>query len=194
MRSVLSCICGLLLWPLTLSAKTPATETMYLSGHDTDDPVTWEFRCSDGMNSGKWTEIEVPSCWEQQGFGAYTYGRFYLDKNARPSSETGEYRHSFRVPSEWKGKTVRIVFEGVMTDTSVRINGKSAGSTHQGGFTSFGYDISRLLRYGGENTLEVLVKKESDNRSVNAAERRADWWLFGGIYRRCISRRSPPAT
>lgn len=27
------------------------------------------------------------------------------------------------------------------------------------------------------------MKKQSADKSVNAAERRADWWLFGGIYR-----------
>lgn len=164
-------------------AENIETQIMYLSGHDADDPVEWDFRCSDGHNSGKWTHIDVPSCWEQQGFGNYTYGRFYLDKTAKPSSETGEYRRTFSIPSDWKGNTVKLVFEGVMTDTSVKINGKSAGSTHQGGFTAFSYDISNLLKYGGENTIEVFVKKESDNKSINAAERRADWWLFGGIYR-----------
>lgn len=29
----------------------------------------------------------------------------------------------------------------------------------------------------------MKVAKESANRSINAAERKADWWLFGGIYR-----------
>ncbi|MDE5841094.1 MAG: beta-galactosidase, partial [Muribaculaceae bacterium] len=139
---------------------------------------------SSGMNAGKWAEIQVPSNWEQQGFGAYTYGRFYLDRNAKPSDETGLYRYCFEVPDEWRGKTVRIVFEGSMTDTDVRINGKPAGETHQGGFTEFSFDITNLLKYGEEsNTLEVTVKKESSDPTVNAAERRADWWLFGGIYR-----------
>ncbi len=160
------------------------TQRIYLSGTGAGDTRSWDFYCSDGMNSGKWSKIEVPSQWEQQGFGGYTYGRFYLDKNAKPSSETGFYRYSFAAPAQWKGKTVKIVFEGAMTDTDVRINRKSAGKTHQGGFTEFSYDISKLLKYGNEdNILEVTVSKESSNASVNAAERRADWWLFGGIYR-----------
>lgn len=160
------------------------TQRVYLSGTGAGDTRSWDFFCTDGMNSGKWSKIEVPSQWEQQGFGGYTYGRFYLDKNSKPSSETGLYRHSFAVPEEWKGKTVKIVFEGAMTDTDVKINGKSAGKIHQGGFTEFSYDVSKLLKYGNDdNLLEVTVSKESNNASVNAAERRADWWLFGGIYR-----------
>lgn len=175
---------------IALSVTLPAisydtmTERIYLSGTGAGDTQTWDFYCTDGMNSGKWSKIEVPSQWEQEGFGAYTYGRFYLDKNAKPSNETGHYRHSFPVPDDWKGKSVRLVFEGSMTDTDVKVNGKSAGKTHQGGFTEFSYDISKLLKYGSDNNLlEVTVSKESSDSSVNAAERRADWWLFGGIYR-----------
>ena len=174
---------ALLLICATLGNAEEHTVIKYLSGHGADDTVKWQFRCSGGQNSGVWDSIAVPSCWEQQGFGDYTYGRFYLDKTAKPSSETGEYRHSFSVPTSWKGNTVELVFEGVMTDATVKINGKSAGAKHQGGFTAFSYDISPLLRYGKENQLEVFVEKESSNQSVNAAERRADWWLFGGIYR-----------
>ncbi|MDE6341022.1 MAG: beta-galactosidase [Muribaculaceae bacterium] len=183
MKRMLSTL-GALAMAISICSADIATERVYLSGTGADNTRTWDFYCSDGMNSGKWSTIEVPSQWEQQGFGAYTYGRFYLDKNASPSRETGHYRHHFAVPEDWKGKTVKIVFEGSMTDTDVTINGKSAGKIHQGGFTEFSYDISRLLRYGDdENLLEVTVNKESSNPSVNAAERRADWWLFGGIYR-----------
>ena len=148
-----------------------------------DSTVTWDFYCSGGMNSGKWSKIEVPSQWELQGFGEYTFGRFYLVKGAKPSDETGLYRYNFKVPADWKDKQISIVFEGVMTDTEVKINNELAGDIHQGGFISFNYDITDKLKFGKSNELEVKVWKESANKSVNAAERRADWWLFGGIYR-----------
>lgn len=70
-----------------------------------------------------------------------------------------------------------------MTDAEVWVNGKSAGQIHQGAFYRFSYDITSLLKAEGENLLEVKVAKQSANKSVNAAERRADWWLYGGIYR-----------
>ena len=35
----------------------------------------------------------------------------------------------------------------------------------------------------GRNDIEVRVAKESANKSVNLAERRGDYWTFGGIYR-----------
>jgi beta-galactosidase/beta-glucuronidase len=93
------------------------------------------------------------------------------------------YKYEFTIPAAWKGKVIRIVFEGSMTDTDVKINGKSAGETHQGAFYCFKYDISDLLNYGASNLLEVTVAKQSSNPSVNAAERKADFWIFGGIFR-----------
>jgi beta-galactosidase/beta-glucuronidase len=165
-----------------ISAVAQRTETIYLSGTGLGDTKTWKFYCSDGMNSKKWSEIEVPSQWELQGFGEYSYGRWYTIKDAKPPIETGIYRTSFRIPPSWKEKQVTIVFEGVMTDTEVLINGKSAGEIHQGGFNRFIYDITDIIKQG-KNELEVKVSKESSDKMVNAAERKADWWIFGGIYR-----------
>jgi beta-galactosidase/beta-glucuronidase len=130
------------------------------------------------MNSGKWTTIDVPSQWEQQGFGAYNYGQ-----GDPISRERGLYKHPFSAPKSWQGKVVQIVFEGSMTDTEVKVNGVLAGPIHQGAFYQFRYDISKLLKYGADNLLEVNVSKESADSSVNRAERRGDYWDFGGIFR-----------
>ncbi|HRZ96515.1 MAG TPA: glycoside hydrolase family 2 TIM barrel-domain containing protein [Paludibacter sp.] len=159
------------------------TEVQYLSGTGLGNETTWKFYCSAGMNSGKWSKIKVPAQWEIQGFGEYTYGRWYKAGLKNPSMEEGKYEYSFSVPASWKNKQVTIVFEGVMTDTEVKINGLLAGEIHQGGFYRFSYNITDKLKIGGKNKLEVKVSKHSANKSVNAAERRADWWLFGGIYR-----------
>lgn len=54
------------------------TIIQYLSGTDKDNTVNWEFFYTNGRNSGSWTTILVPSNWEMQGFGNYTY---YNDNN-----------------------------------------------------------------------------------------------------------------
>ncbi|MDD2601272.1 MAG: glycoside hydrolase family 2 TIM barrel-domain containing protein [Kiritimatiellae bacterium] len=167
-----------LLWAVTLSAGAFKTETQYLSGTDKDQTVTWDFFCTKGMKSGVWSTIQVPSQWEQQGFGAYNYGQGDPFHN-----EQGFYKYRFPVSKNWKGKKVRLVFEGSMTDTEVKINGQLAGPVHQGAFYQFNYDVSKLLKYDAENLLEVTVSKESADSSVNRAERRGDYWDFGGIFR-----------
>lgn len=160
-------------------------EIRYLSGTDKDHTVAWEFYCTGGRKSGQWTTIPVPSCWEQQGFGAYNYGRDYktYGRNFRFAEEKGLYKHAFTVPLAWQQKEVFIVFEGAMTDAEVKINGKLAGPVHQGAFYRFKYNITDKLLAGKPNTLEVTVSKMSANESVNNAERLADYWVFGGIFR-----------
>lgn len=159
--------------------QTQDTERVYLSGKDKDHTVAWEFLCTTGAKSGEWTTIPVPSNWDVLGFGMLNY-----KKDIETAlDEHGLYRHEFKAPNEWADKRVFIVFEGAMTDTIVKINGQSAGPTHQGGFYRFKYEITDLLKLGEQNLLEVDVAKHSANESVNKAERTADFWVFGGIYR-----------
>jgi beta-galactosidase/beta-glucuronidase len=169
------------------AANATPTEIRPLSGMGGKDeaPVYWDFMLDTGRGSGKWSRIVVPSQWEQQGFGAYYYGtqgRGKPDDDPVIPKETGTYKRAFEVPASWKDRDIILVFEAAMTDTTVSINGKPAGPTHQGGFYRFSYDITRLVQPGA-NQIEVRVAKESANQSVNHAERRGDYWTFGGIYR-----------
>ena len=156
------------------------TEIKYLSGTGSENTVQWQFMCTGGMNANKWTTIAVPSCWELQGFGKYDYG---LAKDSIRGKEKGFYKYGFTVPFSWKAKQVNLCFEGVMTDADVKVNGESAGEIHQGAFYAFKYNITSLLKFGDKNSLEVKVAKHSANQSVNDAERKADFWIFGGIFR-----------
>ncbi|HEU6447983.1 MAG TPA: glycoside hydrolase family 2 TIM barrel-domain containing protein [Verrucomicrobiae bacterium] len=153
------------------------TEIQFLSGHGKDDAVPWKFFCTGGAQSGYWTNLVVPSNWELHGFGTLTYHR------DAPDAESGLYEHEFSVPKNWDGKRIFLVFDGAMTDTSAKINGHSAGPTHQGGYYQFKYDITSLVKFGDENKLEVTVAKHSANASVNGAERTGDFWMYGGIFR-----------
>ena len=179
----------LLLLHLIIVAVSMAQETQrqYLSGHGCDDMVQWDFYCTDGKNSGKWTKIGVPSCWEMQGFGTYQYGMRFYGK-ATPegiADETGKYKTEFTLPQGWQGRQIQLVFEAVFTEARVTINGRKAGNgTYQGGFTRHTIDVSDRVFFGNKkNRLEVEVLKESTNPQVNLAERRADYWNFGGIWR-----------
>ena len=163
------------------------THRQYLSGTGCDDMVQWDFKCTDGRNSGQWTKIGVPSCWELQGFGTYQYGmRFYGKASPEGiANEKGLYKTEFSLPQEWAGRQIFLVFEAVFTDAQVTINGRKAGNgLYQGGFTRHTIDVSDRVFFGSKkNRLEVEVSKESANPQVNLAERRADYWNFGGIWR-----------
>lgn len=175
---VLLCFCSQFL-------HSQSKEIQFLSGIDSEHTKEWDFWINSGRKSGSWSKIQVPSHWEQQGFGSYNYGRDYVTygRNFKFNDETGLYKCRFSVPNSWKEKTISIVFEGSMTDTEVKINGKLAGEIHQGAFYEFKYDISDKIQFGKENALEVKVSKMSADKSVNNAERLADYWILGGIFR-----------
>ena len=156
---------------LVVEGNAQVKEFRYLSGTGSDQTVQWDFFCTTGRKSGYWTKIDVPSCWEQQGFGGYNYGRDYktYGKNFRFNEEKVMYKYSFTIPADWKGKEVFLVFEGSMTDTEVKINGRSAGALHQGAFYRFRYNITDKLLMGKPNLLEVTVSKMSSEPSVNNA-------------------------
>ncbi len=164
-----------------LFAADPQTERQYLSGHGPKDAVPWEFTITAGRRAGEQATIPVPSNWEQQGFGTYNYGQEPVKK----SDEHGLYRLKFAVPEAWKGRRIRLVFEGAMTDATVKVNGRSAGPTHQGAFYRFHYDVTSTVKLGAaaDNLLEVDVAKVSANADTETAERGGDYWVFGGIFR-----------
>lgn len=139
MRKVTTLLSTLALATTLAAQNLPQTERQYLSGHGCDDMVEWDFFCTNGRNSGKWTKIGVPSCWELQGFGTYQYGITFYGK-AFPegvADEKGMYKYEFEVPEKFRGQQVNLVFEASMTDTEVKVNGRKVGSKHQGAFYRF---------------------------------------------------------
>lgn len=176
-RRLTACLVLLVISLGTIIAQE--TQRVYLSGRGKDDAVPWRFMCTTGALSGFWTNLPVPSNWDVKGFGHLTYKKDYSNS----ITERGLYEKDFNAPKKWKDKRVFLVFEGAMTDTSAKLNGQSVGPTHQGGFYRFKYEVTDKLKLGAENKLEVTVAKHSANESVNKAERLADYWVFGGIYR-----------
>ena len=173
---------GLLLLCMASVAHAAETEVQYLSGLGKDDPVQWQFMCDHGLKAHEWSTIGVPSNWELQGFGVYSYGRIKPEEGW--VNVHGVYKRTFTTPATWRDKTVILNFEGVMTDTRVTVNGQSAGPLHQGGYYAFQYDITGLLKRAGQpNEIQVDVDDESSDPSVNRAERRGDFWNYAGIFR-----------
>lgn len=150
-----------------------------LSGRDASDAVPWDFTIDKGRRAGERATIPVPSNWQQHGFGVYQYG---LQEKNRTDAK-GRYSRRFDVPAGWKGKRIHLMFDGVMTDALVKVNGVQAGPVHQGGYYRFGFDISKLVKLGEQNVVEVEVSEASANPDTENAERIADYWDFSGIFR-----------
>lgn len=154
MKKILISALSLFAAMTSMAQSSVYTQRQYLSGRGSDDMVQWDFFCTSGNNSGKWTKIGVPSCWELQGFGNYQYGMKFYGK-AFPdgiADEKGMYKYEFTLPEEWANHHIELVFEASMTDTEVKINKRKAGSMHQGAFYRITYDVSDRVFFGKRKT------------------------------------------
>lgn len=73
----------------------------------------------------------------------------------------GWYRRTFRVPSQYKDKQIKISFEGVMNACEVYLNGQKI-SAHRGGYVGFVTDITTRINWDRDNLLAVRVSAEYD--------------------------------
>jgi len=71
------------------------------------------------------------------------------------------YQTRFSVPSSMKGKRLILHLGGVDWEAKVSVNGKEAG-THQGGNDPFSFDITSLVKGGGQQDLSVRVWDPTD--------------------------------
>ena len=94
---------------------------------------------------------------------------------------TSLYRRRFKLPAEAAGKHVFVDFEGVMTASTVWINGTRLGE-YKGGYTPFSFDLTPHLNASGDNVLAVDVDS-SERPDIPPFGYEIDYLTFGGIYR-----------
>jgi beta-galactosidase len=99
------------------------------------------------------------------------------------------YRRRFKLPAEARGKHVFVDFEGVMTASTVWINGTKLGE-YKGGYTPFSFDLTPHLDFEGENVLAVDVDS-TERADIPPFGYQIDYLTFGGIYREVALRVVP---
>jgi len=101
------------------------------------------------------------------------------------------YRRRFQLPPAAAGRHVFVDFEGVMTASTVWINGARLGE-YKGGYTPFSFDLTPHINFGGENVLAVDVDSR-ERPDIPPFGHQIDYLTFGGIYRE-VSLRVVPGT
>ncbi len=101
------------------------------------------------------------------------------------------YRRRFKLPPEARGRRVFVDFEGVMTASTVWINGVRLGE-YKGGYTPFSFDLTPHVDFDGENVLAVDVDS-TERPDIPPFGYQIDYLTFGGIYRE-VSLRLVPST
>jgi len=90
-----------------------------------------------------------------------------------PHVGRGWYRRTFGLPVAEAGRRVFLEFDGIMANSKVWVNGAFAG-TWPYGYSSFSFDISDHVRFGGKNVIAV---------SVDVKPVASRWYPGAGIYR-----------
>jgi beta-galactosidase len=91
------------------------------------------------------------------------------------------YRRRFKLPASLRGRRVFVDFEGVMTASTVWINGARLGE-YKGGYTPFSFDLTPHIDWENENVLVVDVDS-TERQDIPPFGDRIDYLTFGGIYR-----------
>lgn len=133
-----------------------------------------------------WADINVPEHMEMAGYGVPQYvnaqypwdGHEDVDYGNVPEmNPVGSYVRYFSIPEQWKGKRVRISFQGVQAALAVWLNGVFLGYGEDS-FTPSDYDLTDALK-DGENKLAVLVYKYASGSWLEDQ----DYWRLSGIFR-----------
>ncbi len=91
------------------------------------------------------------------------------------------YRRHFRLPAGARGRRVFVDFEGVMTASTVWLNGVGLGE-YKGGFTPFSFELTQHIDWDGDNVLAVEVDS-TERADIPPFGYEIDYLTFGGIYR-----------
>ena len=99
------------------------------------------------------------------------------------------YRRPLTIPAEASGKRVFLDFEGVMTASTVWLNGQKIGN-YKGGYTPFSFELTGHLDPSGKNMLAVDVDS-TERADMPPFGYEIDYLTFGGIYREVALRIVP---
>ena len=156
------------------------------------------------------TTISLNGAWHVivDPFGNGERSKFFLNQKAVNKSDLVEYSFDespvLNVPGDWNTQRDQLMFyEGPVWyrreflyhkrantrvfvyfgaanyQSSIYLNGERLGD-HEGGFTPFNFEVTSLLREGGN----FLIAEVNDARRADGVPAlRFDWWNYGGITR-----------
>lgn len=122
-------------------------------------------------NDGDWRSLDVPHDWSIEG--EYKKNNPAGIRGAFLPTGIGWYRKDFEYRTQWDGKRISILFDGVYMNSTVFINGKKLGYRPYG-YIGFQYDLTPYL-VSGKNTIAVKV----DHSKAPSGR----WYTGSGIYR-----------
>lgn len=163
----------LVLWGLAIHAASaePAGERVRLFSDG------WKFLKGDApgaeaaaFDDVSWRGVDLPHDFSIEG----AFSQQWASGTGFLPAGIGWYRKSFELPAADKARCVRIMFDGVYKNSQVWCNGHLLGRRPYG-YSSFHYDLTPYVEFGGHNVIAVRVDHHdfADSR----------WYPGSGIYR-----------
>ncbi|MCQ2167645.1 MAG: DUF4981 domain-containing protein [Bacteroidales bacterium] len=153
--------------------ETPSARSMDFYRTEVDDSV--------------WGEMPVPGMWELNGYGDPMYlnigypwrGHYQNNPPYVPEEHNyvGQYRRTFDVPAEWKGKDIILSIGSATSNVRVWVNGKEVGYSEDSKLQA-DFDITRFVRTG-ENLIALEIFRWCDGTYMEDQ----DFNRFSGIAR-----------
>lgn len=192
--------------PAVLHVGTCPNRSYYLpqSPLGADDRIislngTWSFRYYDsfldvfpadpnegiGFDEDDMDEIEVPSCWQNAGYGRHQYTNVnypipYDPPYVPDENPAGLYLRTFTVTPEMMARRTFLNFEGVDSCLYLWINEEFAGYSQVSHSTSE-FEITDLIREG-ENSIAVLVLQWCDGTYLEDQDKLRMSGIFRDVY------------
>ncbi len=160
-----------------LAADTPVPASAVSSRLVLAWDTGWLFSRSDSamamapaFNDAGWRKVRAPHDWSMEEPFRAEYG----SGNGYAAGGVGWYRKHFALDPAQADRLVTVEFDGVYDHTEVWINGHFAGARPYG-YSSFHVDLTRHVRFDGDNVLAVRVdhSRYADSR----------FYTGSGIYR-----------
>ena len=132
-----------------------------------------------------WSDIDVPSNWELNGYGVPIYLNHPYEFSYDPDppripegyNPVGSYRKEFTIPSGWEGRDIIIHFGAVKSAFFIWVNGHQVGYS-QGSKLPAEFDITEYVKTGN-NLVALEVYRWSDGTYLECQ----DFWRISGIER-----------
>jgi len=123
------------------------------------------------FDDSNWQKVSIPHDWAISG-------PFIPDGDGNtgklPWKGEGWYRNSLDIPQKFKGQTIYLLFDGILSCPEIYINGKMAGKWDYG-YNSFYLDITALVQFNKPNSIAI----HADTRNHDSR-----WYPGAGLFRK----------
>ena len=160
---------------------------------------TWSFNWNEDMNArptdfwtlayddSSWDTIPVPGMWELNGYGdpvyvntTYAWHGHYENNPPFPAdwhNYVGQYRRTFTIGEEWKGKDIFLHVGSATSNIRVWVNGKEVGYSEDSKLEAR-FNITKYVKQG-DNLIAFEIFRWCDGTYLECQ----DFWRLSGIAR-----------